>query len=139
MSKTPKRLNYMTETEIDRAIDENTLTDNQIYYLTNQDEMKDYSKKYYQKNKTNLSLVQARRRAELKRRNTENYQSYQEQYRQQQREAFDALSIEDQNTITEMRKSERREYTQRKSLERKKAKQKQQLETLLELEQQYKK
>ena len=139
MSKTPKRLNYMTETEIDTALDENTLTDNQIYYLTNQDEMKDYSKKYYQENKTNLPLVQARRRAELKRRNNPNYQSYQEQYREQQREAFDALSIEDQEIITNMRREDRREYTQRKSLERKKAKQKQQLETLLELEQQYKK
>ena len=139
MSNKPQRLNYMSPDEIDKALDENTLTENQLYYLSNQDEMKEYSKSYYQENKNKLQLVQARRRAELKRRDTANYQSYQEQYREQQREAFDALSIEDQTIITDMRREDRREYTQRKSLEKRTAKQKQQLETLLKLEQQYKK
>ena len=95
MNKTP-RLNYMNQQEIDTAYDNNQLSDNQILYLNNKEEMKQSSKEYYHNNKNSESLVEARRRAELTRRKTDNYKQYMSEYRQSQREAFESLSLEDQ-------------------------------------------
>ena len=134
MNKTP-RLNYMNQQEIDTAYDNNQLSDNQILYLNNKEEMKQSSKEYYHTNKNNESLVEARRRAELTRRKTDNYKQYMSEYRQSQREAFESLSLEDQQTIRELRNDNRRESRRATAEKKKKLKIEKQKKRLEELEQ----
>ena len=133
MNKTP-RLNYMNQQEIDTAYDNNQLSDNQILYLNNKEQMKQSSKEYYHTNKNSESLVEARRRAELTRRKTDNYKQYMEDYRQSQRESFESLSPEDQETIREMRRDNRRESRRLNAVKKKKLKIEQQKKKLQELE-----
>jgi hypothetical protein len=134
MNKTP-RLNYMNQQEIDTAYDNNQLSDNQILYLNNKEEMKQSSKEYYHTNKNNESLVEARRRAELTRRKTDNYKQYMSEYIQSQREAFESLSLEDQQTIRELRNDNRRESRRATAEKKKKLKLEKQKKRLEELEQ----
>ena len=137
MNKAP-RLNYMTQEEIDTAYDNNLLSDNQLTYLNNRSEMKEASKEYYHNNKNSESLIDARRRAELTRRKTDNYKQYMDNYRQTQREAFESLSIEDQQTIRELRNDNRRESRRINSLKKKKLKIEHQKKRLNELEEEAK-
>ena len=137
MNKTP-RLNYMNQQEIDTAYDNNQLSDNQILYLNNKEEMKQSSKEYYHNNKNNESLVEARRRAELTRRKTDNYKQYMSDYRQTQREAFESLTEDQQNTIREMRNENRKESRRIKAEKKKKLKIEHQKKRLDELEQEAK-
>ena len=134
MNKTP-RLNYMNQQEIDTAYDNNQLSDNQILYLNNKDQMKQSSKEYYHNNKNSESLVEARRRAELTRRKTDNYKQYMSDYRESQREAFESLSIEDQQTIRELRNENRKESRRINAEKKKKLKIEKQKKRLDELEQ----
>ena len=134
MNKAP-RLNYMTQEEIDTAYDNNLLSDNQLTYLNNRSEMKEASKEYYHNNKNSESLVEARRRAELTRRKTDNYKQYMSEYRQSQREAFESLSLEDQQTIRELRNDNRRESRRLTAEKKKKLKIEKQKKKLQELEQ----
>jgi hypothetical protein len=133
MNKAP-RLNYMTQEEIDTAYDNNLLSDNQLTYLNNRSEMKEASKEYYHNNKNSESLVEARRRAELTRRKTDNYKQYMSDYRQTQREAFESLTEDQQNTIREMRNENRKESRRIKAEKKKKLKIEQQKKRLRELE-----
>ena len=137
MNKAP-RLNYLNQQQIDKAYDNNQLTDNQILYLNNKEEMKQSSKEYYHNNKNSESLIDARRRAELTRRKTDNYKQYMDNYRQTQREAFESLSIEDQQTIRELRNDNRRESRRINSLKKKKLKIEHQKKRLNELEEEAK-
>ena len=137
MNKAP-RLNYMNQQQIDTAYDNNQLTDNQILYLNNKEEMKQSSKEYYHNNKNNESLVEARRRAELTRRKTDNYKQYMSDYRQTQREAFESLTEDQQNTIREMRNENRKESRRIKAEKKKKLKIEHQKKRLDELEQEAK-
>ena len=137
MKKAP-RLNYMNQQQIDTAYDNNQLTDNQILYLNNKEEMKQSSKEYYHNNKNNESLVEARRRAELTRRKTDNYKQYMSDYRQTQREAFESLTEDQQNTIREMRNENRKESRRIKAEKKKKLKIEHQKKRLDELEQEAK-
>ena len=137
MKKAP-RLNYMNQQQIDTAYDNNQLTDNQILYLNNKEEMKQSSKEYYHTNKNNESLVEARRRAELTRRKTDNYKQYMSDYRQTQREAFESLTEDQQNTIREMRNENRKESRRIKAEKKKKLKIEHQKKRLDELEQEAK-
>jgi hypothetical protein len=137
MNKAP-RLNYLNQQQIDTAYDNNQLTDNQILYLNNKEEMKQSSKEYYHNNKNSESLIDARRRAELTRRKTDNYKQYMDNYRQTQREAFESLSIEDQQTIRELRNDNRRESRRINSLKKKKLKIEHQKKRLNELEEEAK-
>ena len=134
MNKTP-RLNYLNQQQIDTAYDNNQLTDNQILYLNNKEEMKQSSKEYYHNNKNSESLIDARRRAELTRRKTDNYKQYMSDYRESQREAFESLSLEDQQTIRELRNDNRKESRRINSLKKKKLKIEHQKKRLEELEQ----
>ena len=134
MNKAP-RLNYMNQQEIDTAYDNNQLTDNQILYLNNKDQMKQSSKEYYHNNKNSESLIDARRRAELTRRKTDNYKQYMSDYRESQREAFESLSIEDQQTIRELRNENRKESRRINAEKKKKLKIEKQKKRLDELEQ----
>ena len=133
MNKAP-RLNYLNQQQIDKAYDNNQLTDNQILYLNNKEEMKQSSKEYYHNNKNSESLVEARRRAELTRRKTDNYKQYMSDYRQTQREAFESLTEDQQNTIREMRNENRKESRRIKAEKKKKLKIEQQKKRLRELE-----
>ena len=133
MNKAP-RLNYMTQEEIDTAYDNNLLSDNQLTYLNNRSEMKEASKEYYHNNKNSESLIDARRRAELTRRKTDNYKQYMSDYRESQREAFESLSLEDQQTIRELRNDNRRESRRATAEKKKKLKIEQQKKRLRELE-----
>ena len=133
MNKAP-RLNYLNQQQIDTAYDNNQLTDNQILYLNNKEQMKQSSKEYYHTNKNNESLVEARRRAELTRRKTDNYKQYMSDYRQTQREAFESLTEDQQNTIREMRNDNRKESRRIKAEKKKKLKIEQQKKRLRELE-----
>ena len=137
MKKAP-RLNYLNQQQIDTAYDNNQLTDNQILYLNNKEEMKQSSKEYYHTNKNNESLVEARRRAELTRRKTDNYKQYMSDYRQTQREAFESLTEDQQNTIREMRNENRKESRRIKAEKKKKLKIEHQKKRLDELEQEAK-
>ena len=138
MTTTPKiRLNYMNESQIQKAFDEDKLSDTQIYYLQNRDEMKEYSNQYYKDNKNTMSLIISRRKADLKRRDTDQYKSYQEQYREDKREAFLSLSLDEQQTIKDMRAEDRRHSNKIKSMNKKKDKQKKQMEELMILENKY--
>ena len=134
-----KRLNYMTQSQIDKAFEDDKLSDNQIYYLNNQDEMKDYSKNYYAENKEKQSVIDSRRRAELTRRGTQHYKDYMENYRQDQIDSFDSLTTEEQETITEMKREDNLRYAENRKIKRKKEKQERQLQRLLDLEEKYKK
>ena len=134
MKKAP-RLNYLNQQQIDTAYDNNQLTDNQILYLNNKDQMKQSSKEYYHNNKNSESLVEARRRAELTRRKTDNYKQYMSDYRESQREAFESLSIEDQQTIRELRNENRKESRRINAEKKKKLKIEKQKKRLDELEQ----
>ena len=134
MNKAP-RLNYLNQQQIDTAYDNNQLTDNQILYLNNKDQMKQSSKEYYHNNKNSESLVEARRRAELTRRKTDNYKQYMSDYRESQREAFESLSIEDQQTIRELRNENRKESRRINAEKKKKLKIEKQKKRLDELEQ----
>ena len=134
MNKAP-RLNYLNQQQIDTAYDNNQLTDNQILYLNNKEEMKQSSKEYYHNNKNSESLIEARRRAELTRRKTDNYKQYMSDYRQTQREAFESLTEDQQNTIREMRNENRKESRRINSLKKKKLKIEHQKKRLEELEQ----
>ena len=133
MNKAP-RLNYLNQQQIDTAYDNNQLTDNQILYLNNKDQMKQSSKEYYHNNKNSESLIDARRRAELTRRKTDNYKQYMSDYRESQREAFESLSLEDQQTIRELRNDNRKESRRIKAEKKKKLKIEQQKKRLRELE-----
>ena len=133
MNKAP-RLNYMTEEEIDKAYDNNLLSDNQLTYLNNKEQIKESSKEYYHNNKNSESLIDARRRAELTRRKTDNYKQYMDNYRQTQREAFESLSPEDQQIIRGMRNENKKESRRINSLKKKKLKLEQQKKRLQELE-----
>ena len=133
MNKAP-RLNYLNQQQIDTAYDNNQLTDNQILYLNNKEEMKQSSKEYYHNNKNSESLIDARRRAELTRRKTDNYKQYMSDYRESQREAFESLSPEDQQTIRELRNDNRRESRRATAEKKKKLKIEQQKKRLRELE-----
>ena len=133
MNKAP-RLNYLNQQQIDKAYDNNQLTDNQILYLNNRSEMKEASKEYYHNNKNSESLIEARRRAELTRRKTDNYKQYMSDYRESQREAFESLSIEDQQTIRALRNDNRRESRRATAEKKKKLKIEQQKKRLRELE-----
>jgi len=137
MNKAP-RLNYMNQQQIDTAYDNNQLTDNQILYLNNRSEMKEASKEYYHNNKNSESLIDARRRAELTRRKTDNYKQYMDEYRQNQREAFESLSLEDQEIIRGMRRDNRKESRRITAEKKKKLKIEHQKKRLNELEQQAK-
>ena len=137
MKKAP-RLNYMNQQQIDTAYDNNQLTDNQILYLNNKEEMKQSSKEYYHNNKNSESLIEARRRAELTRRKTDNYKQYMSDYRQTQREAFESLTEDQQNTIREMRNENRKESRRIKAEKKKKLKIEHQKKRLDELEQEAK-
>ena len=137
MNKAP-RLNYLNQQQIDTAYDNNQLTDNQILYLNNKEQMKQSSKEYYHNNKNSESLIDARRRAELTRRKTDNYKQYMDNYRQTQREAFESLSIEDQQTIRELRNDNRRESRRINSFKKKKLKIEHQKKRLNELEEEAK-
>ena len=134
MNKAP-RLNYLNQQQIDTAYDNNQLTDNQILYLNNKEEMKQSSKEYYHNNKNSESLIDARRRAELTRRKTDNYKQYMSDYRESQREAFESLTETEQNTIREMRNDNRKESRRINSLKKKKLKIEHQKKRLEELEQ----
>ena len=134
MNKAP-RLNYLNQQQIDTAYDNNQLTDNQILYLNNKEEMKQSSKEYYHNNKNSESLIEARRRAELTRRKTDNYKQYMSDYRESQREAFESLSIEDQQTIRELRNENRKESRRINAEKKKKLKIEKQKKRLDELEQ----
>ena len=134
INKAP-RLNYLNQQQIDKAYDNNQLTDNQILYLNNKEEMKQSSKEYYHNNKNSESLVEARRRAELTRRKTDNYKQYMSDYRESQREAFESLSIEDQQTIRELRNENRKESRRINAEKKKKLKIEKQKKRLDELEQ----
>ena len=134
MNKAP-RLNYLNQQQIDKAYDNNQLTDNQILYLNNKEEMKQSSKEYYHNNKNSESLIEARRRAELTRRKTDNYKQYMSDYRESQREAFESLSIEDQQTIRELRNENRKESRRINAEKKKKLKIEKQKKRLDELEQ----
>ena len=133
MNKAP-RLNYMNQQEIDKAYDNNLLSDNQILYLNNKEQIKESSKEYYHNNKNSESLIDARRRAELTRRKTDNYKQYMDNYRQTQREAFESLSPEDQQIIRGMRNENKKESRRINSLKKKKLKLEQQKKRLQELE-----
>ena len=89
--------------------------------------MKDYSKNYYAENKEKQSVIDSRRRAELTRRGTQHYKDYMEKYRQDQIDSFNSLTTEEQETITEMKREDRRRYAENRKIKSKKEKESRQL------------